>query len=119
MRKKGFTLIELLVVIAIMGIIIAVGTISYITALKQSRDTRRKTDLEQIRSALETYRSENGTYPNSLTLLSPTFMTTVPVDPSTSTDYTYTLSSSYTYSLCATLETVTSPSTCNYTVLNP
>ena len=52
-EKFGFTLIELLVVIAIVGILVAVGSISYLTASKQSRDTRRKTDLEQIRQALK------------------------------------------------------------------
>ena len=54
--SRGFTLIELLVVIAIIGILITVGAVSYQRAVRLSRDSKRKTDLEQIRQALETYR---------------------------------------------------------------
>ena len=118
LQKLGFTLIELLIVIAIIGILIAVSTVSYLTASKQSRDTRRKSDLEQIRQALETYRADVGTYPNDTSLLAPNYITTLPTGPK-SDAYTYTLTTSTTYTLCASLETITSPNTCNYTVKNP
>lgn len=102
---KGFTLIELLVVIAIIAILISVGVVSYTRSLKLSRDARRKTDLEQIRQALETYRSELGTYPANSSSLTPDYITLVPEDPKApSSTYIYTLNSSYTYNLCATLE---------------
>ncbi len=117
MKKFGFTLIELLVVIAIVGILVAVGSISYLTASKQSRDTRRKTDLEQIRQALETYRSETGAYPASTSSLSPDYITVLPTGPKLDT-YDY-VGTTTTYSLCASLETITVPATCNYTVENP
>lgn len=111
--NRGFTLIELLVVIAIISILIGVGSVSYIRAVRLSRDSKRKTDLEQIRQALETYRSENGFYaPNTATLVSDGFITTIPEDPkedgSTYT-YVYTPSTSpaVTYNLCATLESPT------------
>lgn len=122
---KGFTLIELLVVIAIIGILVAIGTASYITASKQSRDTKRKADLEQIRQALETYRSENGVYPDDTAgtdALKPNYISTVPVNPGDSAPYSYDNTStptSNTYTLCATLETITTPSTCNWIVTNP
>ncbi len=61
--KKSFTLIELLVVITIIGILTAVAAVSYSTLTKSSRDTRRKADIEQIRAALEMYRSNYGYYP--------------------------------------------------------
>ncbi len=128
--KGGFTLIELLIVIAIIAILLAVGTTSYLTASKQSRDSRRKTDLEQIRQALEMYRSENGTYPaqgagNTPSGLTPTYITTLPADPKEGTYYYAVGSPATTYSLCATLEIVpVSPvSGCgtdnNYKVQNP
>ncbi len=121
--KKGFTLIELLIVIAIVGILIAVGSASFLTASKQSRDTRRKADIEQIRQALEVYRSENGAYPLSstswqTTLESGGYISKVPTPPKTDT-YDLTSSNGTSYSLCATLETVTTPATCNYIVTNP
>jgi general secretion pathway protein G len=120
--KKGFTLIELLVVIAIIAILITVGSVSYTRALRLSRDSKRKTDLEQIRQALETYRSESatGSYPVTgaagLTALQTAgYINTVPVDPKAPTStYVYTLNSATTYSLCATLESGTVPSYCVY-----
>ncbi len=120
--KKGFTLIELLVVIAIIGILIAVGSISYTRAVQLSRDSRRKTDLEQLRQALETYRSENSSYPDdgSLSSLAPDFITTIPTDPKAGTPgytYTYDRISTTTYTLCAELENFTTDAT--YCVANP
>ena len=116
---KGFTLIELLVVISIIGIMIAVGTTSYQKAVKLSRDSKRKTDLEQIRQALETYRSENGTYPATSDLLVPSYISTLPEDPKGPTyPYTYNRVTTTTYTLCAGLELPTYAA-CNYTVQNP
>lgn len=117
MIKKAFTLIELLVVIAIIAIMITVGTVSYQRSLRLARDSKRKTDLEQIRQALETYRSETGAYPASTSSLEPDYITVLPTGPKLDTyDYTGTTTS---YSLCASLETITDPATCNYTVTNP
>jgi len=133
MKKFGFTLIELLVVIAIVGILVAVGSISYLTASKQSRDTRRKTDLEQIRQALETYRAETSLYLTTAQgtgLLDPNYISVVPIDPKGSA-YQY-VGTTTSYSICSYLEIAptayTKPSactmscgtgTCNYGVTNP
>ncbi len=106
--KKGFTLIELLVVIAIIAILISVGAVSYTRSLQLSRDAKRKTDLEQIRQALETYRAENSTYPTTLSWtsdLEPSYITQIPKDPKSPTyDYVYTRTSATEYSLCTTIE---------------
>jgi len=61
--KNGFSLIELLVVVGIMGVLAAVGLASYKTANMKSRDARRAADIQQVRSALEMYRSDNEEYP--------------------------------------------------------
>ena len=115
---KGFTLIELLVVIAIIGILITVGAVSYQRAVRLSRDAKRKTDLEQIRQALEPYRSEEGIYPDNAgwqASLENGYITAVPEDATN--PYTYTVGTSSTsYHLCATLETTASP---DYCVENP
>ncbi|MFH2085835.1 MAG: prepilin-type N-terminal cleavage/methylation domain-containing protein [bacterium] len=126
MKKIGFSLIELLVVIAIAAILIAIGTASYITAQKQVRDTKRKVGLSEIRQALETYRSEHGTYPNNLTLLTPDYITSIPTDPKSGTYYYLPDGQLINYQLCATLEITPSPQivgcasvTYNYQVINP
>ncbi len=134
MKRRGFTLIELLVVISIIGILVAVGVVSYTRAIQISRDAKRKTDLEQIRQALETYRSEIGAYPATSgwqTALSPTYITTMPTDPKGgSYDYKTTSTPATTYIVCASLElggTTTLPAcsglscggVCNYDVTNP
>lgn len=120
-NRQGFTLIELLVVISIIGILVAVGATSYQRAVKLSRDSKRKTDLEQIRQALETYRSEVGIYPETVSWeadLEAGYITTVPTDPKDLL-YVYTNTSPTTYTLCASLETILAPATCNHTVTNP
>lgn len=62
--KKGFTLIELLVVISIIGILAGLTLVSYTGAQKQTRDTQRKSDLGQYRTALEAFAAaNNGNYP--------------------------------------------------------
>lgn len=62
-KINGFTLLEILVVVTIIGLLAAIGVVSYGSLLKGSRESRRKADLEQIRAALEIYKSTNGLYP--------------------------------------------------------
>jgi len=64
-NNRGFTLIELLVVIAIIGILSSVVLASLNSARVKARDTRRISDLAQIRIALELYYDTNGYYPQS------------------------------------------------------
>lgn len=63
--QRGFSLIELLVVTTIIGVLLTVVAISFQTANRNARDTRRKADLQEIRGILENYRLENGAYPDS------------------------------------------------------
>ena len=52
-ESKGFTLIELLVVISIIAILAVVGTIIYSIVQRNSRDARRRMDVDAIAAALE------------------------------------------------------------------
>ena len=63
--SRGFTLIELMIVMAIIGMVATLGIGSYQISLKRARDAQRKTDLQQIRSALEIYRADILNYPST------------------------------------------------------
>lgn len=65
--KKAFTIVELLVVISIISILLSIGIYSVTAARKRSRDTERKSDLQSIQVALESYKSNKKQYPNTQT----------------------------------------------------
>lgn len=65
-RKRGFTLIEILVVVAIFAALMAMGGMAFITAMKRSRNARRAADIQEIRTALEMYRTDKGYYPRDI-----------------------------------------------------
>lgn len=61
--SKGFTLIELLIVMVLLGILISIATGSYGSSSRRGRDNRRKSDLRNVATALESYYSDKGRYP--------------------------------------------------------
>src|SRR3989344_1888805 len=99
-NRAGFTLIEMIIVISIVTMLIGGSALGYGRYQQNARDARRKTDLEQIRAALELFRSNtvNGNYPTSWyapgwqNSISPYFgnsVSNIPKDPSTKVDYVY------------------------------
>lgn len=135
--KKAFSLVEILVVVTIIALLASMAAVSYSQFVKQARDAKRKTDIEQIRAAIELYRNfdDNGLYPATLDFsgvgtvadASATYLSKVPNDPLSATSYTYyyeSLSSNTDYRLCIYLEnggtavggTLCGPSSlqCNY-----
>ena len=144
MKKQGFTFLEILISMTIIAVLTAIGIVSYSSVNKRSRDVKRKSDLEQIRSALEMYRSDYSAYPGAgaggvtdaqdlVSTLVSTYIPAVPDDPGTSGTYYYqaiTTSGVYSsYCICADLETITSgsqstctvalPSNCDYGLKSP
>ena len=91
--SRGFTLIELLVVISVIGILAALLLARFGTVEKSARDARRKSDLNQYRTALENYSIKTGgVYPlratvgdastgQPCTTLSGTYLSVCPQDP--------------------------------------
>lgn len=87
-------------VISIIGILAAMATLSFTSAQKQARDTTRKSDLVQYRTALESFANKNnGLYPTSkaaapigstdpVNLCATLELTNCPLDPK-SPDYNY------------------------------
>jgi prepilin-type N-terminal cleavage/methylation domain-containing protein len=63
--KPGFTLIELLIVIVILAVLMVIGLGSFNSSQTKSRDSRRKTDLQNVARALEVYYNDKGEYPIS------------------------------------------------------
>ena len=118
-RSAGFTMIEIMVVVAIIAVLTTIGIISYSSTQKKARDGKRKADLEQVRSALVLYRTDNGVYTTTLTWTTMAPITSYISGSSISdpkplphVQYTYTSATGATFSLCATLEATTPSSYC-------
>ena len=60
--SRGFTLIELLVVVAIIGILSAVGVVSYSSYKTSAEKKQAEISLNSIYLAEQEYRSNNGNY---------------------------------------------------------
>lgn len=117
-KQKGFTLVELLIVISIIGVLATLLMSNFIGVRQRARDAQRKSDLRQIQSALEIYRSDNGSYPTTVPNCSSsikssdcstsTYMQNVPHDPNGAGSYNggnyYYQSNGTTYTLGSCLE---------------
>ncbi len=65
-NNKGFTLIELLTVISIISILTALLTVSFVSVSQRGRDGQRKSNIRQIQAALELFRADNNSYPQTV-----------------------------------------------------
>jgi len=103
-KRKGFTLLEILLVIAAIGILAAIVLVAINPnrQIAQARNAQRRSDINTIYKALEQYLIDNKAYPtsidetkkdicisantpaNCITLdeLVPTYLSSIPKDPS-------------------------------------
>jgi general secretion pathway protein G len=63
--SRGFTLIEVMVVVVILGILAAVVVPRVMDRPDQARITKARTDIAAIEAALNMYKLDNFTYPNT------------------------------------------------------
>ncbi|MBI3984612.1 MAG: type II secretion system protein GspG [Candidatus Levybacteria bacterium] len=120
--QKGFTFIELIVVFGIIAIMFAAiaATLDPLGQFQKATDSRRKSDLGQIKKALETFYNDNGRYPyhSAVFRIKPTstgsdiawgaswtpYMSVLPDDPNSNQQYVYYSPDGQTYYLYARLE---------------
>lgn len=120
-KRSGFSLIELMVAVTILAVATSIGVVSYTNANRKARNGKRQADLEQVRAALELYRTDYGKYPSrdSWTsmvndLMVDNYINQEIHDPKqvpgdVDTDYSYsvtggTMTQGRAYEVCATLE---------------
>ena len=83
-RPAGFTIIELLVVLALISILATMGMAQYRQSVMHAREAVLKTDLFDLRDAIDQYYADKGMYPSSLdALVTSGYIRKVPIDPIT------------------------------------
>lgn len=127
-KKRGFTLIELIVTITIIAILSVIAVVNFSEANRKARDTKRMSDLEKIRIALELFRQVRTVYPVNLPQLETAYLQSVPKGPKGDTYYYQQTNSGFGFTLDASLEGIGSTNgsfgnncsgSCNYRVTNP
>lgn len=122
MRRAGLTMIELLVVIVLVALLIILAMFGVQRYLTLAQDAERKSDLQEYRTALEEYFTDNQVYPTAATLLDcggdglAPYMAQIKCDPANkTTPYLYVPNATHTdYVLYAQLVNDTDPIIAQY-----
>ena len=97
-EKDGFTLIELLIVISIIGILVTIVVIAINpqTVIQNTNDTKKRSEINQVRTALQLHFNELNNYPatGSSANLVPNYTRQLPTDWTDATVYGYASSGS-------------------------
>lgn len=67
--KSGFTLLELSIVILIVGVLSAIGLISFVSMIEKSRTAEAKKILGEIRTAERAYNLVNSVYTTDMAMV--------------------------------------------------
>lgn len=68
-KRAGFTLVELMVVIVIIGLLATVVAINVLPSQDRAMVGKARADISTLEQAVETYRLDNLTFPDSLQAL--------------------------------------------------
>lgn len=60
--QRGFTIVELIVVIVVIGILAGIATVAFPSYQATTRDNERKSDVQQVASALSAHMLKNNNY---------------------------------------------------------
>ena len=82
--ERGFTLIELLVVASVLVILAGIGLVQYRNGKTRASEAVLKTDLFNMRDAIDQYYADKGQWPPTLDdLVSAGYLRKIPEDPFT------------------------------------
>ena len=83
-KQRGFTLIELLIVMVIITILAGISVALYSNGVTQAEEAVLRTDLKEMREAIDAYHADKNKWPASLdALVTEKYIRQVPVDPVT------------------------------------
>lgn len=82
--RQGFTLIEVMIVMLIIVILAATGMALYSNSVTRAKEAALKTDLFQMREAINQYYADKNRYPQTLNaLVEEKYIRAIPADPFT------------------------------------
>jgi|SRR5450755_4245795 general secretion pathway protein G len=83
-RARGFTLIELMIVISIILILLGIAAGNYTQSVRRAREAVLRSDLQELRKAIDNYTLDKLAAPQSLDdLLQAKYLHSIPIDPIT------------------------------------
>jgi general secretion pathway protein G len=86
-RHAGFTLIELLVVLTVAALLLSIAAPRFIKQTDSAREAALRENLASLRSAIDQFYADKGTYPDQLQqLVQARYLRRIPIDPVTDRD---------------------------------